>query len=132
MTMITENEAMNLTDTELVDAWSRGNDAGDGWAPGEGCVQLGRNNPSCYDEWGGYCGPGAESYGGTQSVFPETDLVAAIESADGTILRTIYEGSGGNSSRMYLAGSVDAAGHFAIRAARWVFTAYPELREVAA
>jgi hypothetical protein len=26
-------------------------------------------------------------------------------------------------------GNVDAAGHFAARAARWVFTAYPELRE---
>jgi hypothetical protein len=70
MTMITENEAMNLTDTELNTAWNKGNDSGDGWAPGEG---------------DGRC------------------IAAAIESADGTILRTVYEGSGGNTDRMYLA-----------------------------
>jgi len=71
MTMITETEAMNLTDTELNAAWNKGNDSGDGWAPGEG------------DERG---------------------IAAAIESADGTILRTVYEGSsGGNTDRMYLA-----------------------------
>lgn len=63
MKLINEHEAMSMTDAELVDAWSRGNDSGDGWAPGDG---------------------------------DEKDIDAAV-------LRTIYEGSGGNNSRMYLA-----------------------------
>jgi hypothetical protein len=31
-------------------------------------IQRARKNPDCYDERGGYVGPGADLYGGSQSV----------------------------------------------------------------
>lgn len=68
--MTNETEALAMTDTELVDFWSAGNNAGDGWGPGEG---------------------------------DEESIADAIKADDGTILRTIYEGSCGNNDRMYLA-----------------------------
>lgn len=73
-------DVMNMTDAELVNAWSRGNDAGDGWAP-------------------------AQDGDDTQS------LTDAIEAEDGTILRAIEAGSGGNNSRMYLA---EISGQFCV------------------
>jgi hypothetical protein len=45
-------------------------------------IDRGRKNPACYDDWGGYIGPGADRYGSTQRV---TEDGEPLESATGVV-----------------------------------------------